>query len=96
MLRVPDERTRKRPCLPCLHQRSRKLSALEPENHRAEPLDGAGHRPPRDICRKLGNFIGTVNMLHEAGYYTQERVERAKQLAIPALLAFEVSPEAAV
>jgi hypothetical protein len=32
-----------------------------------------------------GNFIGTVNMLHEAGYYTEERVERAKQLAIPAL-----------
>jgi hypothetical protein len=43
-----------------------------------------------------GNFIGTVNMLHEAGYYTEERVERAKQLAIPALLAFEVSPEATV
>lgn len=43
-----------------------------------------------------GNFIGTVNMLHEAGYYTAERIERAKQLAIPALLAFEVSPEAAV
>lgn len=43
-----------------------------------------------------GNFIGTVNMLHEAGYYTEERVERARQLAIPALLAFEVSPEATV
>ncbi|MCC0034196.1 MAG: GAF domain-containing protein [Hoeflea sp.] len=40
-----------------------------------------------------GNFIGTVNMLHEAGYYTEARVEQAKLLAVPSLLAFEVSPE---
>lgn len=42
-----------------------------------------------------GSFIGTVNMLHEAGHYTQERLARLDQLALPALLTFEVSPEAA-
>lgn len=40
-----------------------------------------------------GDFIGTVNMLHEAGYYTEARLGPLDRIVLPALLTFEVSPE---
>ncbi|WP_306045654.1 GAF domain-containing protein [Nioella sp. MMSF_3534] len=43
-----------------------------------------------------GDFIGTVNMLHEAGFYTRSRLESLERLNLPSLLAFSLSPEAAV
>lgn len=41
-----------------------------------------------------GDFIGTVNMLHEAGFYTGPRLAPLERLNLPSLLAFELSPEA--
>jgi hypothetical protein len=35
-----------------------------------------------------GRFMGTVNVLHEAGYYTPERVARLQALRPAAMLAF--------
>jgi hypothetical protein len=40
-----------------------------------------------------GAFIGTVNMLHEPGYYTAERLRALPSLGVPALLAFSVAAE---
>lgn len=42
-----------------------------------------------------GKFIGTINMLHKTGYYTKPRLQDLSKLVLPALLTFEVSPEAA-
>ncbi|MBF9051254.1 GAF domain-containing protein [Roseobacter sp. HKCCD9010] len=42
-----------------------------------------------------GEFIGTVNMLHTAGHYTDARLRAMEDLVVPSLLAFEASPEAA-
>lgn len=42
-----------------------------------------------------GDFIGTVNMLHDAGYYTKARLENLGRLLLPTLLTFKVSPETA-
>ena len=41
-----------------------------------------------------GEFIGTVNMLHTAGHYTDARLRAMEDLVVPSLLAFEASPEA--
>ena len=41
-----------------------------------------------------GDFIGTVNLLHEAGYYSDVHIENLDRLVLPALMAFEVSPKA--
>lgn len=38
---------------------------------------------------RCGQLVGTVNMLHEAGYYTDGRIAELDRLALPALLAFE-------
>ncbi len=35
-----------------------------------------------------GQVIGTLNCLHDAGYYTQERIEAANALKLPGALAF--------
>lgn len=35
-----------------------------------------------------GEMLGSVNLLHEEGWYTPERVEAARQLAIPAAACF--------
>lgn len=35
-----------------------------------------------------GRLVGTVNLLHEEHFYTAERVEAARQLSLPAKLAF--------
>ncbi len=40
-----------------------------------------------------GAFIGTLNMLHEPGFYSQDRLRDLDQLTLPALLTFELSPE---
>jgi hypothetical protein len=40
-----------------------------------------------------GDFIGTVNLLHEADYYTEDRVAAVRRLALPALLSFEFSAD---
>lgn len=42
-----------------------------------------------------GDFVGTVNLLHEAGYYTPERLAPLDSLTLPALLAFGLVDEAA-
>lgn len=36
-----------------------------------------------------GQFLGTVNMLHDEGYYTEERLEAVNELFLPALVAFK-------
>ncbi len=41
-----------------------------------------------------GSFIGTVNMLDSAGYYSAARLAHIDRLLLPALLTFEMSPEA--
>ncbi|MCE0507313.1 GAF domain-containing protein [Roseivivax sp. GX 12232] len=43
---------------------------------------------PVVVC---GQFIGTVNLLHEAGYYTGARVSDLSTLTLPALLSFQLS-----
>ena len=35
-----------------------------------------------------GELLGTVNLLHEAGYYTSDRLTRLAQITPPAILAF--------
>ena len=35
-----------------------------------------------------GEVLGTLNCLHEAGHYSQERVRRSKELKLPGALAF--------
>ena len=40
-----------------------------------------------------GKFKGTVNALHEANYYTAELCDRAKELTLPAMLAFSIASE---
>lgn len=40
-----------------------------------------------------GTFIGTVNLLHEAGHYTPDRVNMIERLTLPTLVAFEHSAE---
>ena len=36
-----------------------------------------------------GEFLGTVNMLHDEGYYTEQRLEVLDELFLPSLLAFQ-------
>lgn len=36
----------------------------------------------------MGEMLGSVNLLHEEGWYTPERVEAAKELIAPAMAAF--------
>lgn len=36
-----------------------------------------------------GQLLGTVNMLHEAGYYTDDRLARVNDLYLPSLTAFQ-------
>jgi GAF domain-containing protein len=38
-----------------------------------------------------GEFVGTVNVLHEAGYYTDDRLDRLEILRLPSVLAFVLS-----
>ena len=35
-----------------------------------------------------GEVLGTVNCLHEAGHYSQERIDRSTELKLPGALAF--------
>lgn len=35
-----------------------------------------------------GEMLGSVNLLHEEGFYTEERVEAAKRLVVPAMTCF--------
>lgn len=35
-----------------------------------------------------GEFVGTVNVLHEAGFYTEQRLHRLERLRLPSALAF--------
>lgn len=35
-----------------------------------------------------GEMLGSVNLLHEEGFYTAERVEAARQLVVPAIACF--------
>lgn len=42
------------------------------------------------VLRK-GAFLGTVNMLHETGYYTGDRLAALDALVLPALLSFEAA-----
>ncbi|UOM32717.1 GAF domain-containing protein [Acuticoccus sp. I52.16.1] len=37
-----------------------------------------------------GEVIGSINLLHEAGHYTPERIETARAMRLPAALAFLV------
>lgn len=41
-----------------------------------------------------GAFIGTVNLLHETGYYTDKRLARLDHVTLPALLAFALYSDA--
>lgn len=40
-----------------------------------------------------GKFVGTVNILHEAGYYTEQRIQGLGRLRLPSALAFVLSNE---
>jgi GAF domain-containing protein len=40
-----------------------------------------------------GQFLGTVNLLHQAGYFTPARLAALGQVTLPALLAFALSAE---
>ncbi|WP_116087490.1 GAF domain-containing protein [Tropicimonas sp. IMCC34011] len=41
-----------------------------------------------------GEFVGTVNLLHKPGYYTESREAKIPTLVLPSLLAFQASKEA--
>lgn len=40
-----------------------------------------------------GEFVGTVNILHETGYYTEQRLQGLGRLRLPSALAFVLSNE---
>ena len=42
-----------------------------------------------------GQFLGTVNLLHETGYYSDLRASELKNLVLPSLLTFQLSAETA-
>ena len=42
-----------------------------------------------------GQFIGTVNLLHDAGYYSDRRSSLLQDLVLPSLLTFRLSAETA-
>lgn len=42
-----------------------------------------------------GDFIGTVNLLHEADYYGAEKLARITTIILPAIVTFGLSSEAA-
>ncbi len=43
-----------------------------------------------------GEVVGTVNCLHEAGFYTPKRIEAAEALKLPAAVCFLLNERSSV